>query len=422
MSDNQILRRRAIEALRAGVPNRDAVSALGTSQKDIERRFLEQLDITRDLPRTASNPGGILIGGGFGSGKSHLLEHLQHLALERRFIVSKVVVSKETPLHDPAKMFRAAIETSIVSEHQGNALKEIAMGLDTRSESYVDLYRWVDSDEADLNARFAATLYLFENLRFGDQEFTDLIVGFWSGDPMRVSDLRSKLREAGAASAYQLSSIKERDLALQRFRFVSRLFKAAGYSGWVLLVDEVELIGRYTVLQRSKSYAELTRFIRGIEEDPMAPITSVLAITDDFDGAVLGAKGDLEEIPNRLRAKQTASDDILAGQAEEGMRIISREMVRLEPPSKEELERTYDRLRIIHGEAYGWEPPDVAGIEHLPTNRMRQYVRAWINEWDLVRLDPEYTPDIEVLEVELGYSEDKDLGVSSEETPSDDGQ
>jgi hypothetical protein len=421
MIDEQILRRRAIEALRAGVPNRDAVSVLGTSQTDIERRFLEQLDITRELPGSESNPGGMLIGGGFGSGKSHLLEHLQHLALERQFVVSKVVVSKETPLHDPVKLFRAAIETAVVPDRQGNALMEIATGLRTESEAYVDLYRWVDDETAGLNSRFAATLYLFENLRFGDQEFTDLIVRFWGGDPMRVSDLRSKLREAGAASAYQLTSIKERDLALQRFRFVSRLIKTSGYAGWALLIDEVELIGRYTVLQRAKSYAELARFIRGMDDDPSAPITSVLAITDDFDRAVLSDKNDREEIPNRLRAKQTLVDDLLAGQATEGMQIIEREMVHLQPPSKEELERTYDRLRVIHGEAYGWQPPDVEGIERLPTNRIRQYVRAWINEWDLVRLDPQYKPDIEVLDVHLDYSEDKDLEAGSEETPPENG-
>src|SRR4051812_1538173 len=105
MSDTQILRRRAIEALRAGVPNRDAVSALGSSQTAIEQRFLEQLDLTKQLPRSGANPGGTLIGGDFGSGKSHALEHLQHLALERNFVVSKVVISKETPLHDPAKLY-----------------------------------------------------------------------------------------------------------------------------------------------------------------------------------------------------------------------------------------------------------------------------------------------------------------------------
>ena len=52
---------------------------------------------------------------------------------------------------------------------------------------------------------------------------------------------------------------------------------------------------------------------------------------------------------------------------------------------------------------------------------MRQFVRAWINEWDLLRLYPDYTPDIEVLDVDFGYSEDQDLGMGSEETPLEDG-
>jgi hypothetical protein len=40
---------------------------------------------------------------------------------------------------------------------------------------------------------------------------------------------------------------------------------------------------------------------------------------------------------------------------------------------------------------------------------MRQYVRAWINEWDLVRLDPAYRPQTEAVEVVSDYREDPDL-------------
>ena len=39
-----------------------------------------------------------MIAGGFGAGKSHLLGYLQELALAENFIVSWVVISKETPL------------------------------------------------------------------------------------------------------------------------------------------------------------------------------------------------------------------------------------------------------------------------------------------------------------------------------------
>src|SRR4029077_12520870 len=120
-----------------------------------------------------------------------------------------------------------------------------------------------------------------------------------------IGDLKSRLREAGAASAYQLPPIKERDLALERFRLVARLIKAAGYAGWVILIDEVELIGRYSILQRGKSYAELARLLGQAEGDSFPGIAVVATITNDFHVKVLGEKGDLDTIGPKLRSKGT---------------------------------------------------------------------------------------------------------------------
>jgi hypothetical protein len=41
--EKQVERRRAIEALRSGVPNRDAVLALGCSQPELEKIFRDHL-------------------------------------------------------------------------------------------------------------------------------------------------------------------------------------------------------------------------------------------------------------------------------------------------------------------------------------------------------------------------------------------
>ena len=101
--DPRVARRRAIEALRSGVPSREAVAALGSAQSEIEDRFGAILASLRALPSGGHHPGGMLVGGSFGSGKSHLLEHLAHLAMNDGFVVSKVTISKETPLYDPAK-------------------------------------------------------------------------------------------------------------------------------------------------------------------------------------------------------------------------------------------------------------------------------------------------------------------------------
>ena len=64
---------RAIEALRAGVPNRDAVRALGSSQPAVEDRFEETLTAVRQGFENGRGAEGVLFAGDFGSGKSHLL-------------------------------------------------------------------------------------------------------------------------------------------------------------------------------------------------------------------------------------------------------------------------------------------------------------------------------------------------------------
>jgi len=395
--------RRAIEALRAGVPSRDAVAALGSGQFAIEDRYASLRESA-----AAGTAGGLLVGGGFGSGKSHLLEHLARLALDDGFAVSRVVISKETPLYDPAKVFLAAADAAVAPGRSGPAIAEAAAEIDLEARGFAELVRWANSPAADLNERFPATLALFARVRERDTEFADAIVRFWAGDPIPAPELRRRLKEIGE-SRVALPAVPARELGRQRLRFSARLLAASGYAGWVILFDEVELIGRYSLQQRAKSYAEVARWVRGEHGASGLPIAGVLAMTDDFEAAVITGKNDRELVPAKLRAKDMPEAAELAGKAELGMRIIDRELTLLVPPDGAELDQAYLKLKDLHGAAFDWRPPDVAGLERLGATRMRQYVRAWINEWDLVRLDPRYRPETMALEVASDYREDDAL-------------
>jgi P-loop Domain of unknown function (DUF2791) len=397
-----VAQRRAIEALRSGVPSRDAVAALGSGQSAIEDRFQSQC-----AAASGGVAGGLLLGGGFGTGKSHLLEHLAHLALDAGYTVSRVVISKETPLHDPTKVFRAAAGSAMRAGQARPAIIEAAAALDLDGRAYAEFLRWAASSGAELNERFPATLALFAHVRDKDAAFAETIQRFWSGDPIAVPELRRRLREIGEQRPV-LPPVAAVELARQRLRFAARLLTAAGSAGWVILFDEVELIGRYSLLQRAKSYAELARWIRG-EHGRGTPIAAVFAMTDDFEAAVIAGRNDRDQVPAKLRAKGTPEADTLADAAQLGMRIIDRETHLLTPPDDVELKQAYTRLRELHGQAFGWQPPDIAGLERLGATRMRQYVRAWINEWDLVRLHPAYRPETEMVDVPTDYSEDPDL-------------
>jgi hypothetical protein len=409
-SEPSVQHRRAIEALRAGVPSLDAVAMLGSGQTEIEDRFMELLGTAHE--GTAS---GMLIGGGFGSGKSHLLEHLMRLALDEGYAVSRVVVSKETPLHDRVKVFRAAANCAVVSGRHGSAIAGAAAALDVNGRAYAELLRWALSPAAKLNERFAATLSLYAKVRDLDPEFAATLVRFWSGDPISIPELRRRLKASGESTVV-LSPVTVRDLADQRLRFAARLMTAAGGGGWLLLFDEVELIGRYSLQQRAKSYAEIARWVRGDHDTPGLPIAAVLAMTDDFEAAVITGKKDRENVPLKLRERQMPEAIELSNRAQAGMRIVDREMTLLTPPDSAELDRAYSRVKELHGSAFGWNPPDIAGLERLGATRMRQYIRAWINEWDLVRLDPAFRPSTQTVPIDTNYREDTDLeGVLEED-------
>ena len=398
---DELHRRRAVEALRSGVPSRHSVTELGTGQGEIEDRFTDLLGRADQPGDTAA--ASLLIGGGFGAGKSHLLTHLAHLAGQEGFVVSTVVISKETPLHDPAKVLRAAVESATGPGQLRDVVAEAAAGLDPDSPRHAEFLRWLRSAGEELNERFAATVFLHERLTGGevpgaDEEFADTIVRFWSGDPLPLTGLRRALRAAGAGRAYSFAPIKAAELARQRLRFLARLLRAAGHAGWVVLFDEVELIGRYALISRARSYAELARWMGGDPADPAAPVVAVLAMTDDFEAAVLASSGknDREQLPERLRGKQREDYDELAAGALTGMRHVERDLVRLVPPDQGDIDAAYRACKALHGKAFGWRPPDVAGLERLGATVMRQYVRAWINEWDLLRADPTYQPATEI--------------------------
>jgi bacteriophage exclusion system BrxC/D-like protein len=377
--------RQVIESLRSGVPSLGVVEALGSAQTSIEERFDGLLEGINSGQR------GLLIGGGFGSGKSHLMRHLGLLAGREGYVVSHVVVSKETPLYDPVKVAWSALDRAVLPDCAGPAIEHLAATLDPRSPQYGELMLTVSSPGTGLDSRFAAALLLYAKARREHDDFREAVVRFWAGDTLPVPEMRKRLRRA-CESQLSIGHISAAELARQRLRFAAQLMVAAGYRGWIVFFDEVELIARYPLISRAKAYAEIGRWFHDGQQEPAAPIGAVFALTDDFPAAVLAGKQEETKLPQRLQGRKLSGATELARQAAHGMDVIGRGLHVLEPPDDGDLTHAYQRIKELHAVAYGWDPPDVPGLERSSSNRMRQYVRAWINEWDLIRLDSSYRP------------------------------
>lgn len=408
--------RRALEGLRNGVPNEAAVKILGCHQPEAEDQFQKLLSQAIDLDNPPSSSLGMLISGEFGSGKSHLLAYLEHQALSQGFVCSRVCISKETPLYNLDKVFKSAVDCGRMPDRTGQLMGELGLRLEKSPEAYTRFFQWANSEQSGLHPIFPATLMVHE--RVNDPELIDKVRSFWAGERIKVSAVKDGLRQVGRLHNYPFRAPKAKELPPQRLRFTTELIKGAGYKGWVVLLDELELVGSYTLPQRARSYAELARWLGKVEDEEYPGLVVVGTVTSDFAAAVLGDSGkqDRSSAAPRLRLR---GDDAAAARAETGMRILEQETTQLTSPTDEDVNATIEKLRDIYSAAYGWDAPllerKAGGVSFQ--RMMRYKVRASINEWDLLRLYPNSQPETEGTEFRPGYEETPEL----EQETKDDG-
>ena len=406
--NSRLNNRRALEALRNGVPNGDAVAALGCSQPAVEQAFddmLSRLSADGDVPDGGQ---GMLVAGDFGSGKSHLLGFLENQALSRNFVCSRVVISKETPLFDMDKVYRAVVENGKVPGVTGQMVEETVQRLDYNSPAYADFFVWAHREDNGLHRILPATLMVHE--KDNDPQLRNEINWFWSGERIPLRSVREGLRHVGQLQNYPFRAPVSRLMPPQKLRFVLELIKAAGYRGWVILLDEIELLANYSVLQRARSYAELARWMGQTPDEKYPGLAVVGTMTADLPVVVLDDKEDRDKAAPRLRARARTEDLLTAARAEVGMRFLEHGVRNLAEPDGDRLLKLYGQLKTIHSEAYGWEAPEINhDIGRGGMARIRSYVRRWINEWDLRRLYPDVEPDIEETELTFSYEEDTTL-------------
>jgi hypothetical protein len=384
-------------------------------QPDVLDAFSERLERLGSEDAEPPLVDGLLIAGGFGAGKSHTLSYVEQRALEQGFIVSRVVISKETPLHDAAKLFVAAVREARVPGGRGSLIDELALRLDYRKPSATSFVEWTQQKQP--HGILAATVSIHE--RSNDPELSQRVVDYWSGEKMAVQEVRNALRNLNVPGRYEVKTVRMADLAPVRFEFAARLARAVGFKGWIVLLDEVELIARYSLLQRAKSYAALASWLGALPGHGARGTLFVAAITDDFALDVLVQRGDAERAADRVKAKGDTKSLATAAMAETGMDVIRRKAITLNAPSDDTLQASYAKLRTLYSDAYGVTPSGEFQSETGAHRAMRSYVRRWISAWDMQRLDPVGHAETEEENVRIGYGEDSDLSAEQEEEQAD---
>lgn len=395
MNREIVTARNAIEALRAGVPSRHAVSQLGTTQHAIEDRFQAALESVGAGRSTEP----LVISADFGNGKSHLLEYFQAIAERERFVTSFTVVSPEMPLGSGHVVLKTIAEAARAPARMGKAIREVAADVDANPGALSSLRKW--AQQADIHQRFRALLHLYEEFR-ADEELRTRILEDFEGKPLGVTVIRQKLKEIGQAAAYDLRGPRNPLLAHDRIRVLAQFFRACGCKGIVVFFDELDRMARFTRRQRFSAYEELGWW-REIAKTTGAGILPVFAMTTGFVVTTVtdGKNDELAFVPSSVGI----SDSFDPQYGRHGIELLKADPATLEAPTPEQEEDVRYRIKAIYEQAYG------VTVRVLPTpdadhNRsIRWKIRRWITEWDFMRYDPFYQPEVEGEDVKFGDGE-----------------
>lgn len=373
--------RRIIEALRTGVPTREVAELLGSGQVQLESRYKELLAAKRRGTKISTN--GFVCFGGFGTGKSHTLEVFSKIALDSNCVVSRATISNNLKLGSPLSITNALLSSTQTSRHQEDGFESLLADALARKHNFSGFVSWLQSEvqNGQLSPGYIAIAKGLASTHYAAATF-DKIVDFLKGLAV-LPDLKRLLRH-GSIFPRGAERVNETT------KFLSRLFMELGYSGWVVLFDELELIrllgGK---IARGKSYSELANWMGFKEQRAMQGLIVIGCMTAGYVQERIdwsnNGECELETIPARLLDSKSAH---LHQSAKYGMEVLQKwdadPVLHLNQPTGESLAQVQNVLRDVYEKTYGIQVEPIS-IERSSGNPMRMHIRRWIISWDLKR-------------------------------------
>jgi hypothetical protein len=278
----------------------------------------------------------------YGDGKTHALRAIWSLAAERGFVVSNLVLTRDTPLGRLDQVYPKIIADTYLPGAGQPGVERLLSGLEPGGAAATAVLRFA---EDHLHPKVHAVLH---NLIEGSStEAVEPLLGDLARMDMPVAEVR-RIHRGNFRTALRLGRFSPQRDVVSYFRLVDFLITAAGHAGWVLLLDEVELVGRLGRGARARAYANMGRMAaNGLG---CAHLGTVFAVASNFYDSVLAKRRDESEAPAWLEARGDAEG---AECCRAGIAALQ-DAILLEPLALEGWQQVMQVLLDAHEAAYGW--------------------------------------------------------------------
>lgn len=364
-----------IEALRSGVPTRVTTSEL----PDLRPKLTKE--IRSDLESFSDNniPAGRLVWGRYGQGKSHLLTMLEHIALNMNYAVSYITLSREVSCQNLFRFYQHAAPIVRIPDSKvpGIYNKLLEKNIKNLPETPIQA-------ENRYSHRLPAIVVECMLSAYGTDDFNylynDLV-----GNHLPIRKIREIAKNAGIGDLMRGLPRFKQSYADAYFGVLSDAIRFCGFRGWVILIDEIELVGRLGRVSRLKAYQNLD-WLLNVSGNMKYPIYTVGAAAISLQENRWNSiqHGDGMVIPDLAGEKM--GDDEKNKMNEFFKWATSEHCPKIKPIDSTCLGELLQKICQQHGIAYGWQPPSFEQIKHFLGNLgdvpVRTHIRATIEVID----------------------------------------
>ena len=327
---------KVIEALRSGIPSRTVGQYFSGTRTKIVSSITAQLESTCE-----GNSSGMILTGKYGEGKTHMLNTVFNLAHSRNMVVSMIPLSKESPydkLHFIYKKLMA--NTYLPNRQQPGFMQQFEERLQD-SIFASDLILYASADLKCNKLSYLMKAFIKEK----DEEVKHKLRSDLLGDFVANADLK-KIYKAQCHETLKFNeNFAKTKHIMDYFSFMSYVFTKLGYAGWVILIDEAELIGRAGKKPRLNAYANMASFLNPSRS--LHSVFTLYAFTASYADDVIDSKHDFENL------EEVYPDDPM------GIKGVLNAIIKapqLQPLTKDEIHSVFETMIDLHAEAYQWKP------------------------------------------------------------------
>jgi hypothetical protein len=371
-----------IESLRSGIPIQETVSVLPSLRIGVTDTIKQDMEA---ISSGSSVPGRI-VWGDYGQGKSHFLKTVEKQALSAGFAVSMLSLNRNIASHNLLQLFQHLICAVRTPNTNINGFYQYLENLD--KNHFTENFNFnTERYEHELPLTMLRCL---AGLLPGEESFSRCYE-FLNGEILPKSELKKITKECGEPHLLKnMPSFKKNDPACARafFGLMADFFRFLGFKGWIILIDEMELIGRLGRKSRLKSYLHLN-WLLNLRNFHSFPLYTVCAAATSLDWR--SPRGRREPEVNDLTSLAEMENGLVAAERISLFfdQASGKQAIKLLPITRSDLQEMFLAISQCHAKAFDYQPdPDLSWLHRATASfdantQLRTWVRAILEACDI---------------------------------------